>query len=74
MMKRGMNTTACDVDGPSNSSSEADVGTERLRAGAPPPSTHLRLIMREHNIFPATKESYRVYVGANDHNSSMDLV
>ena len=31
--------------------------------GPPPPSAHLRLILREHKIIPATKESYRVYVG-----------
>jgi len=30
---------------------------------SPPPSTHLRLILQEHKIFPATKESYRVYIG-----------
>ena len=28
----------------------------------PPPSAHLRLIFRDHKIFPAAKESYRVYM------------
>jgi hypothetical protein len=31
--------------------------------GTPPPSAHLRLILREQKIFPATRESCRVYIG-----------
>jgi len=38
-------------------------GSLGLLQGSPPPSAHLRLILREHKIFPATKESHRVYVG-----------
>ena len=34
-------------------------------AHAPPPSGHLRLILREQKIFPTTKESYRVYIGTS---------
>ena len=36
----------------------------------PPPSAHLRLILREHKIIPSTKESYRVYVGTGNKNSN----
>jgi hypothetical protein len=32
-----------------------------------PASAHLRLILREQKIFPATKESYRVYIGTRYH-------
>jgi len=31
----------------------------------PPPSAHLRLILREHKIFPAKKESNSVYIGTS---------
>jgi len=30
---------------------------------APPPSAHLWLIMQEQKLFPATKDSYRIYIG-----------
>jgi len=52
----------------------------RLRAfliiahAPPPPSAHLQLILPEHKIIPATKESYWVYVGTTTQNSSIDLV
>jgi hypothetical protein len=32
---------------------------------SPPPSAHLRLILREHKNIPATKEYYRVYIGTS---------
>jgi hypothetical protein len=32
---------------------------------SPPPSAHLRLILREHKNIPATKETYRVYIGTS---------
>jgi hypothetical protein len=31
-------------------------------------TSHLRLILREHTIFPATKESYRIKVGTSNQN------
>ena len=36
---------------------------ERTTDDTPPPSAHLRLILREHKIFPATQESCRIYIG-----------
>ena len=39
-----------------------------------PPSAHLWLILREHKIIPATKESYRVYVGTGNKKSNSDSV
>jgi CMP-N-acetylneuraminic acid synthetase len=34
---------------------------------APPPSAHLRLILREQKIFPAMRESCRVYIGTSSY-------
>jgi hypothetical protein len=31
-------------------------------------------ILGEHKIFPATKESYRVYIGTGNQNSNIDSV
>ena len=65
-MDRGIRNTYENVpgcDGEGQTCDSSSITHSQQLASPPPPSAHLRLILREQKIFPATRESCRVNIG-----------